>query len=100
MWARVANKYKLYASESGNDAAESMALGLDVLLTLTVCALPIVGFGTLARAKGVWDRAETYSKPNEYGEFKDWASSIRTPWNAWSSLAYYYAGVYLSLIHI
>lgn len=57
-------------------------------------AFPLILVAALERRPDVWQTVATYSKPNEYGEPKVWRSALRTPWNAYSSLAYYYAGVY------
>jgi hypothetical protein len=42
-----------------------------------------------------WDDCEPYTKLDEYGERKRWKSSIRTPYNSWSSLAYWAAGSHI-----
>ena len=82
---------------AGFDVVAAFAGTVDGLVTSITCALPLLVCVYLWRARGadVWARAEVYAKPDEYGERKRWDSSIRQPWNAWSSLSYYFAGVYV-----
>ena len=65
-----------------------------VLYFITV--LPIaVGIVLHLQKPGFWSRLTRYYKWNEYGEPKSRpGSAVITNWNSWTSLSYWYAGVY------
>ena len=76
---------------------EAMGLEMGATLALAAGAFPVVAAIAFARlgSAHVWDAAQVYHKPDEYGEQKRWKGPIRTRFNAWTSLAYCEAGSYI-----
>jgi hypothetical protein len=67
-------------------------------LACGLLALPLGAGLALRRKPHFWEKLALYDKLDEYGEPQAWkASSIKTPVNSWSSLAYFAVGVYLAV---
>ncbi len=66
------------------------------MLVACLVSLPIIGGLLLELYPGnVWIKMELYPRHSyEYGEVQRKNRSVKTRWNAWTSLSYYYAGIY------